>query len=131
MSDGWGPKPGHPNRHRGIALLTALVLIVVVVAGFGTVELKSKFFGKGSPDYTGAGVGTVVAHVDDGASASEIGQSLELVGVVKSAGAFRKAASKDPASRNIQPGYYKLKRKMKATLALALILTPSSRLRRK
>lgn len=131
MSERWGPQKGHPNRHRGIALLTALVLIVVVVAGFGAIEIKKKFFGTGYADYSGPGTGSVIAHVDDGASASEIGDELALVGVVKSAGAFRKAAAKDPASIGIQPGYYKLRSDMKASLALALILTPSSRLRSK
>jgi UPF0755 protein len=47
-------------------------------------------------------------------------------GVVKSTSAFTSAADANPQSRGIQPGTYRLRRHMKASLALALMLRPGS-----
>src|SRR5262249_31707551 len=47
-------------------------------------------------------------------------------GVVKSSSAFTSAADANPKSRSIQPGTYRLHHHMKASLALALLLKPSS-----
>lgn len=116
---------------RGTALL--VVILVLLAAGVGAVVIKSAthFFDGTPADFTGAGTGEVIAHVIPGATASDIGDELQAKGVVRSAAAFRAAARKDSRSLSLQPGYYRLRAQMKATLALALLLDPSSRLRSK
>ncbi|MEO6886437.1 MAG: endolytic transglycosylase MltG, partial [Jatrophihabitantaceae bacterium] len=58
---------------------------------------------------------------------SDIGATLEHQQVVKSAKAFVDAASKNSASRNIQPGTYRLHQHMSGQAALTLLLDPASR----
>ena len=121
-----------PIRRSGGRTTAVLVVLFAVIVGVGAVVLPSawgKVFGSSNPDFSGAGSGQVIAHVVIGASAGDIGDELRIKGVVKSAGAFRKAASKNPKSRTIQPGYYRMRLQMKASLALDLMLNPISRLR--
>lgn len=117
------------NGRRGLALLLVVVLVICVVVALFVAKAADKLFGSDPADYDGAGTGEVIAHVLTGASAGDIGDELKTKGVVESREAFTDAARKDSRSRGIQPGYYKLKSQMKASLALALILDPSSRLR--
>lgn len=123
-----------PNRKSGrktLLVLVAIAAVPILVVALVVPGLWHRVFGGSSPDYSGLGTGQVVAHVVDGATAGEIGQELQTKGVVRSAGAFRKAASADPRSRTIQPGYYRLRLQMKASAALSLMLNPASRLRSK
>ena len=53
-----------------------------------------------------------------GATSVDIGRELKAKGVVKSVDAFNEAARDDEKSRNIQVGYYQLKKQMKAEDAL-------------
>jgi UPF0755 protein len=124
--------PPSPARRKSgaagvVAALAALVLIAAVAA-VGGKTLLSKFGGP-APDYPGAGDGQATVQVAKGASAGDIGETLHVAGVVKSARAFRDAARKDDRSLRIQPGYYRLRLHMKATLALDLLLDPKARLR--
>ena len=122
------PAPPPRRSHRGtIVAVVALVLIAGLAVVGGKAVLAR--FGGPPPDYKGAGTGEVTIQVPRGATASDIGVVLETAGVVKSAKAFRNAAREDDRSLKIQPGYYKLRRQMKATLALDLLLDPKARLR--
>jgi UPF0755 protein len=80
-----------------------------------------------APDYNTGGSGEVLVEVKKGQSASEIGAELQAKDVVKSQKAFIKAADANPRSREIQPGFYKLRKQMRAADALALILDRTSR----
>ena len=124
-------EPPRHRRSRGpLAVLVAVVLLVVVgVAAVAGARSLLPRFGGPAPDYAGGGSGEVTVRVPQGASASGIGQILERAGVVKSAGAFRDAAREDERSMRIQPGWYKLRQRMSAKLALDLLLDPSARLR--
>jgi UPF0755 protein len=102
------------------AVLLVLVAIVVIAA-----RLINGVFGSGA-DYSGDGSGTVLVVVHSGDSASAIASTLVSDGVVKSSSAFTSAADANPDSRGIQPGTYKLRHHMKASLALSLLLKPSS-----
>ena len=51
----------------------------------------------------------------EGASSTDIARELKAAKVVKSVDAFNDAAKKDQKSRNIQVGYYPLKKQMKAS----------------
>jgi len=121
----------HHDRRRGsgrrggvIALAVVLVLAAAIVFG-GKVLLGKAFT---TPDYRGEGTGTVDVQVKPGDTSRDIAVTLTRLGVVKSERAFNKAASADPASRSIRPGYYRLHKQMSAASALALLLEPSSRL---
>ena len=121
------------ERRRGGARGTLIALVVLaLIAGLAVVGGKTVLsrFGGPAPDFTGAGTGEVTVQVPRGATSARIGEVLETAGVVKSAKAFREAARKDEArALKIQPGYYKLRRQMKAKLALDLLLDPAARLR--
>ena len=82
-----------------------------------------------APDYSGDGTGQVLVQVRTGQTASEIGTTLRDDGVVKSAAAFRKAATADDRSRSVQPGFYRLRAKMSGAAAVALLLDPAARAR--
>lgn len=110
--------------------MIAAIVVLLIVAGAavsGGRTLLSRFGGP-APDYDGQGTGQVTVQVVKGASASGIGETLERAGVVKSAEAFRDAARDDERSLGIQPGYYRLRLRMEAKLALELLLDPKSRL---
>lgn len=115
------------RRKGSAATVLALVIVCAVIAGIGwggyTVLHKMTV----TPDYNGAGKGSVTVHVRPGASTRLIAATLEKKDVVKSAKAFQDAASEDPDALTIQPGYYKMHKHMAAALALNRLLDPSSR----
>ena len=134
LSSASAPSPPRPPRRRGVKvgrLLVAVAVMAVVVvlaaAGLNAVLGKLHLGGTSAADYTGSGTGSGTVQVPDRAVASQIGRTLVAQGVVKSAAAFTDAARGDSRSRSIQPGYYRLKKEMKATSALTLLLDPSSR----
>jgi UPF0755 protein len=68
----------------------------------------------------------VTIEVHTGDSAAAIGRTLKEAGVVKSVGAFTDAAVSDERSRSIQVGFYQLKKQMKASDALAVLVDPAN-----
>ncbi|MGH3744972.1 MAG: endolytic transglycosylase MltG, partial [Mycobacteriales bacterium] len=107
------------------------VLILVVILGLGAYAgSRALHLGGGSgsaKDYAGEGSGSVTVLVDDGDSVTAIGTTLVRDGVVASVGAFQTAAAADSRATSIQPGSYRLHRKMSAANALSLLLDPASR----
>ncbi|MDQ1684440.1 MAG: hypothetical protein QOC82_1177 [Frankiaceae bacterium] len=123
-------EPGPNYRARRVfAVVVVFVLVGALIVGvFGIVRgadgLRNLF---GSPsDYSGSGTGSVVVEVHQGDTLSQIGQRLEQAGVVGSVGAFTAAADANDRSRLIGPGFYRLHKHMKASLALSLMLDPKS-----
>jgi UPF0755 protein len=121
--------PPRRGQRTGLVALTAGILVLSVVIAIVAVggHRLLDFLGP-APDYSGQGSGSVIVTIDPGSSAVQIGRTLERADVVKSAGAFEDAAAQDARARSIQPGSYRLHKKMKAELALALLLDPSARL---
>ena len=121
-----------PLRKRsGVASVVAAFVVLLLVAGgaaLGGRALLAKFGGP-APDYDGAGTGEVKVQVAKGATAAAIGATLHDHDVVKSAKAFTDVARKDDRSLKIQPGWYRMRLQMKASLALDLLLDPKARLR--
>jgi UPF0755 protein len=105
-----------------VALGVVAVLIVAVVI---VVHLAHGLVGS-SGDYTGDGSGTVLVVVHPGDSSTAIADTLVADKVVRSAGAFTSAADADPRSRQLGPGTYRLHQHMQASLALSLMLKPTS-----
>ena len=106
-------------------LISLLVLGGLAVGGWYGIDKVQGFFS--APDYTTGGNGEVMIEVLDGQTATDIGQTLVKADVVKSAKAFVEAAKADDRSKKIQPGFFKLRHKMRAVDALGLMLDPNSR----
>ena len=124
--DGDAP-PARRGRSSGVVAL--LLLVVVLIGAVGGGKLLLAKFGGPAPDYDGTGSGQVTVQVPKGATATDIGEVLDAADVVKSARAFRNVARDDDRALRIQPGYYRLRQKMRAKLALDLLLDPAARLR--
>jgi UPF0755 protein len=125
------PSSGPPNygaRRLGVAIgIVAFAAVVVIVVGLFTrgIDGLRNFFGDPA-DYSGAGTGSVVVQIHQGDSLSTIGHELAAAHVVRSGGAFTKAAGDNDRARLIGPGFYKLRLHMKAALAVTLLLDPKS-----
>lgn len=133
MSDDHDLVPGlshvPPRRRRRRMLLTApsialsMAVIVGVVVVF-TAGVGKVLGAKDAGDYVGDGTTPVEITVHKGDSARAIARTLEAAGVVKSTSAFIAVAEANPDARNIQPGIYKLKKKMSAEAAVTAMLDP-------
>lgn len=119
---------GRGRRGRSVLALFLTVIILGGLAGgawYGFQRVQGFFT---APDYSSAGTGEVVVQVQPGQSAAEIAQTLYDKGVVKSTKAFVSAAQANPRSTQIQPGSYRLRQRMRASQALAMLLNDASRL---
>lgn len=116
------------RRRRLGGCLPVLVVLAVLLAGgwFGGRWAVDQISARLSPapDYSGPGTGSVLYQVKTGASSTQIGRELKAAGVVKSVDAFTSAARDNSASTSIQVGYYRLKKQMKASAALAVLVNP-------
>lgn len=123
-------KPARSGRGRGC--LPLLVVLAVIAAGLyfggGWAIDKVKELTGSSPDYSSAtGVGDpVTVEVQSGDNAAAIGRTLKAAGVVKSVDAFIDAATADQRSTGIQVGFYALRKEMKASAALAVLVDPKN-----
>jgi UPF0755 protein len=140
---GWDDEE-RPSRHRRRAVSTrgkrkgrggrtfiALFVSLLVFGGLaygayiGVDRVKDMFT---AADYNGGGTGEVTVEVLPDQYAADIAATLAEKDVVKSAKAFVEAAKKDERSKKLQPGFYKLRKQMRAADALSLMLDPKSRL---
>lgn len=125
-----GPGAPERRRRRGPGCLIALLVLALLLGGGyygltrGIDALESRF--APAPDYPGPGTGKVLFEVPEGASSAALGRSLKAQGVVKSVDAFVEAANSNPESRGIQVGFYELKKQMKATDALEILVNPDN-----
>jgi UPF0755 protein len=113
------------RRRSFFALFMSFVLLVTLGgAVYWGIGKAMDYFG--TPDYTSNPATTPVnVTVNDGDSASAIATELYNKKVVKSTKAFIQAAkAAEPASKNIQPGVYKLFEEMPASAALKMLLDP-------
>ena len=119
-----------PHRPRGRGCLPMLLLLVVILGAawfggrFAYDEIRSRF--APPADYAGPGSGAVLYQVKSGATSTRIGQELKKAGVVKSVDAFAEVAASNEKSREIQVGYYQLKKQMKASEALDVLVDPDN-----
>jgi UPF0755 protein len=119
-----------PRSRRGRGCLPVLLVLVVLGAGawfgghYAYDEISSRL--GPAPDYAGPGTGQVLYQVRSGATSADIGRELKSKGVVKSVDAFSNAARGNDKSRSIQVGYYELKKQMKASEALDVLVDPNN-----
>lgn len=123
-------EPAPKRKRRGRGCIPVLIVLAVLVGGtwFGGRWAYDQISTQlaPAPDYDGPGAGSVLYQVKAGASSVQIGRDLKAKDVVKSVDAFSKAALADDKSRNIQVGYYQLKKQMKASEALGVLEDPAN-----
>jgi peptidoglycan lytic transglycosylase G len=123
-----GGKPAKRKRgFRRVApwIALAVILAVLGVAGGGYYYVWHTYLHP--PDYSGDGTGSVTVQIKPGDAAATVGERLQALGVVASARAFENAAKASGQGSALEPGFYRLHKHMKASLAFALLLKPSSR----
>ncbi len=132
--DGGGHSgPARKRRRRGrrvlLVLLAVFAVFAAIVGGVGYHYYREYI---NPPDFPGAGTASIVTvQIKPGQTASAVGITLASKGVVASARAFSNAAKANPQGNALEPGYYHVHLHMKASLALALLLKPSSRIQSK
>ena len=120
---GGGPRR---RRFRWLAPLAALLVIVIPVA-VGGYYAYSFYMSKYHPaDYSGDGTGSVVVQVTSGDTPTSLGPKLAKLGVVASARAFVLAAEHSSNPAGLLPGFYGMRRHMKASLAYAVLINPKN-----
>jgi len=108
------------------------VVLFLVLAGFLAVavfafQLVSPLLGsQAAKDYPGPGHGSVMFTVDPGSSGRSVATQLVQQGVVESEGAFLDALTKANGTSLIQPGSFQMKLQMKASDAVATLLSPDA-----
>ena len=121
----------HRVRHRNArALLVVFIALAVIVAGGYLVFTRGTDYLSGklkTDDYVGSGQGSVNVTIPEGATLSDMADTLTAAGVVKSAESFRKAARQEPDAISIRPGVYQVKLQMSGEAALAALLDPGSK----
>ncbi len=75
-------------------------------------------------DYPGAGTGQVVVQVTSGETPTSLAPDLVKLGVVASSRAFVLAAEHSSNPNGLLPGFYGMRKQMKASLAYADLLNP-------
>jgi UPF0755 protein len=124
-----GGAKGKPSVLRRLAVILLALAIVGGGAAIAYTFLRPVVMGLfESNDYPGPGSGTVRVTVEEGAGGSAIAGVLAEQDVVKSSKAFVEAAKADPKSAGIQPGVYEMRKQMKATDALAVLVDPANRI---
>jgi UPF0755 protein len=125
-----GPEPPERPRRRGRSLV-AFLLVVLLLGGLGGLGWWGFSWVRGAlstPDYPGAGTGSVTVEIRSGQTATEIANVLHEADVVASPKAFVEAANANPLSVNIQPGFYELPQQMSAANAVEALLDLENRI---
>ncbi len=116
------------RRKRNPFLAALITLLLLTGAGFGGYYTLGEFGFFGPDDYTGSGNGQdAIIEVRQGDSGGEIAKTLTAAGVVKSEVAFLAASARNPDSKTIQAGWYKLQKEMSADAAVLALLDLKNR----
>ncbi|MFI0421973.1 endolytic transglycosylase MltG [Spongiactinospora sp. 9N601] len=131
-SSGRGRRRGRRRRRRRnrggfLAPMLAVIILLGIIGGGGYYGYQWLNDVMVPDDFVGKGTGEIVVEVRQGASAAEIADLLEKQGIVASARAFTNAADAAGKSGSLQPGEYKMRKRMAAAEAVTL-LDPSKRL---
>jgi UPF0755 protein len=127
-----GPPPGggKPRRRRS-GWLAGLIAIVVIISGlsvigvYGFRYIEAKYH---PPNFTGAGHGSVTFQVFSGDTPISIAPRLVKDGVVASTQAFVSAAKGSKSTKQLEPGYFRLRKQMNAEAAWNLLIAQTTRI---
>jgi len=117
------------GRRSGSGRRIVIVLVALAAfagAGFWAYDAISDRFGA-PDDYEGSGSGEVTVQIADGADGAAIARALEAEDVVASSEAFYQLSLTDERAQTIQPGSYRMKKKMSAEAALTALVDPNNR----
>jgi UPF0755 protein len=129
---GRGGAGGGKRRKRWLIPLVIILVILLLPLGVGGFYAYRFIQGRYYPaDYTTGGAGTAIVQVQTGQTAISVGQRLVTLGVVASVRAFELAAEHSTSNTTLEPGFYRMKKHMKATVAYQLLITPSARIQDK
>ncbi len=118
---------GRRRKKRSSKIIVYVVFILLILGGFFSYSvLKDSLFA--TADYSGPGKGVVKITVHKNDTGSDIANSLYKADVIASSDTFIKAFTANTASTSIQPGVYKLKKKMKSVDAVAALLDPKNKI---
>ncbi|UUW88307.1 endolytic transglycosylase MltG [Nocardioides sp. WV_118_6] len=121
-----GRRRAKKRRSGCLPMLLVVVLFCAIVAWFARGAIADvKNMLAGPDDYSGPGTGEVILVIDPGQSVRSMGDELEKLDVVASADAFVDAAADNDRSTAIQAGTYLLKKKMKASDVVEILVDPS------
>jgi UPF0755 protein len=118
------------QRRRGPGCLIALVILAVLAGAAywgvttGIDKVKDQF--SSADDYSGPGGEDVTFEVKTGDSISAMGRNLKAADIVASVDAFISAAGDNPQSSGIQAGTYALKKQMKASDVVSILVDPDN-----
>ena len=117
------------RRHWLTSLVIVITLAAVGVLGYKAIGIMRDASAQAThaEDYKGNGEGEVTVTIPEGASGLDIGDILQEKGVVASGKAFTNAVKNNPKGNTIQPGTYKLTKKMSANAALQALLDPETK----
>jgi UPF0755 protein len=119
-----GSRGPRRRRFRWLAPMIALLVILIPLAVGGSYAY-SLYMSKYHPaDYSGAGTGHVVVQVTSDETPTGLGPTLAKLGVVASSRAFVLAAEHSSNPNGLLPGFYGVRKHMKASLAYAALLNP-------
>ena len=120
------------RRRRWVIPLVIILIVLLVPVGVGGFYVYRFVQGRYYPaDYTTGGTGQTIVQVQSGQTATEVAQRLVTLGVVASERSFQIAAEHSTSSSTLEPGFYRMKKHMKATLAYQLLLNPAARIQDK
>ena len=113
------------GRTRGVAvLIVSILLILGAVVYIGVARSTSS-----GADFSGDGNGQEqIVEIPEGSNLTALGPTLEELEVVRSNQAFQSALASNPDADNIQPGFYRLQKKMSAKSAVAALLDPATQI---
>ncbi|MDT0201477.1 endolytic transglycosylase MltG [Nocardioides sp. AE5] len=130
---GHAPGRRRARKRRGpwgclvVLLIVGLLVAGVAFAGVKGIDWVRDQFSSDTEDYPGPGEGEVVIEVGQGHGTNQIARTLKEADVIASVTAFRTVANTRPdeASR-IQPGFYTMRKQMKAADAFDLLVDPAN-----
>ena len=119
-----------PPRKRGKLrrlapwVAVAIILIAIAIPGLYAYHLyQDKYH---PADYAGVGTGSVTIEVQSGDTASSLAPDLLSKGVIASTRAFILAAEHSSDPTGLEPGFFRLREHMQASLAYAALLNPAN-----
>lgn len=124
-------RAGGRRKRRRLSGCLPVLVVLAVVAGllyFGVtkgIDLVQDQFAD-AEDYPGPGRGSVAFEVASGDSIAQMGRNLKSADVVASVDAFTGAASANPDATGIQVGFYDLKKQMRASDVVEILVDPAN-----
>ncbi|QBX57206.1 endolytic transglycosylase MltG [Nocardioides seonyuensis] len=122
---------GARRKSRGYkGCLAVLVALAVLAGGFwlaldrGKAWVEDRF--SGAEDFPGPGSGQVAFEVEQGDTTAQIGRNLKAEGVTASVEAFTEAAASEPKISGVQVGVYPLRKEMKASDVVEVLIDPAN-----